>query len=51
MKRAAALLALSALTACSMDPHYVRPTPAIPQSFPQGGAYEQQNAAPLPGVS
>ncbi|HMI18262.1 MAG TPA: efflux transporter outer membrane subunit [Sphingomonas sp.] len=51
MKRAAALLALSALTACSMDPHYVRPTPAVPPSFPQGGAYAQQNEAPLPSVS
>ena len=51
MKRMAALLALSTLTACSMDPHYVRPTPAVPQSFPQGDAYPREAEAPLPGVS
>ncbi|WP_116091247.1 efflux transporter outer membrane subunit [Sphingomonas crusticola] len=51
MKRAAALLALSALTACSMDPHYVRPTPAVPQSWPAGHAYLRQTEAALPSVS
>ena len=51
MKRAAALLALSALTGCSMDPHYVQPTPAVPQSFPQGDAYQHQNEAPLPSLT
>ncbi len=51
MKRAAALLALSALTACSMDPHYVRPAPAVPPSFPQGDAYPREAEAPLPSVS
>ncbi len=51
MKRAAALLALSALGACNMDPHYVRPTPAVPQSWPAGDAALRQSEAPLPGVS
>src|SRR6187402_2578538 len=51
MKRVAGFLALTALTACSMDPHYVRPTPAVPPSFPQGGAYEKQTEPPLPSVS
>jgi multidrug efflux system outer membrane protein len=51
MKRAVTLLALSALSACSMDPHYVRPTPAVPPSFPQGSPYPQQAEPPLPAVS
>lgn len=51
MKRAVALITLSALTACSMDPHYVRPTPAVAQSFPQGSPYQQQTEPPLPAVS
>jgi multidrug efflux system outer membrane protein len=51
MKRLPALLTLSALGACSMDPHYTRPTPATPPSWPQGDAYLRQSEAPLPGVS
>jgi len=51
MRRVAALLGLSALGACSMDPHYVRPTPAIPPSWPQGDAYPRPNEAPLPTLS
>jgi multidrug efflux system outer membrane protein len=51
VKRAAALLALSTLTACSMDPHYVRPTPAVPPSFPQGDVYQHQNEASLPSLT
>jgi len=51
MKRLPALLALSALGACSMDPHYTRPTPATPPSWPQGDAYLRQSEAPLPGLS
>jgi multidrug efflux system outer membrane protein len=51
MKRAAALLALTGLSACSMDPHYVRPTPAVPPSWPAGDAYLQQSEAALPSVT
>jgi multidrug efflux system outer membrane protein len=51
MKRAAALLTLTALTACNMDPHYVRPTPAAPSRWPSGDAYQRADEAPLPSVS
>jgi len=51
MKRLPALLALSALGACSMDPHYTRPTPAAPPNWPQGDAYLRQSEAPLPSLS
>jgi len=36
MRRVAAFLALGALAGCSMDPHYSRPAPAAPPSWPQG---------------
>jgi multidrug efflux system outer membrane protein len=51
MKRIAGFLALTALTACSMDPHYGRPAPIVPPAFPQGDAYARQNEAPLPAIS
>ncbi|WP_420139384.1 efflux transporter outer membrane subunit [Sphingomonas sp.] len=51
MKRVAALLALTGLSACSMDPHYVRPTPAVPPSWPAGDAYPQPSEARLPSVT
>ena len=51
MKRLAALLAMSALGACSLEPHYVRPTPAVPTAFPGGAPYPARGEAPLPGVS
>jgi outer membrane protein, multidrug efflux system len=47
MKRAAALLAL-ATTACSMEPAYVRPDPAIPASWPVGDPYLAQAEVGLP---
>jgi len=47
MKRAAALLALVS-TACSMEPAYVRPEPAIPASWPVGDPYLVQAEAGLP---
>src|SRR6185369_1774227 len=31
--------------------HYVRPTPAVPQSWPAGDAYLRQSEASLPSVS
>lgn len=51
MKRIAPLLALTALTGCTLEPHYVRPAPAVPSSFPQGDAYLRQSEATLPSVS
>jgi len=51
MKRIAALLALTALTGCTLEPHYARPAPTIPPHFPQGDAYLRQSEATLPGVS
>lgn len=47
MKRAAALLGLLA-TACSMEPAYVRPDPAIPASWPVGDPYLAQAEVGLP---
>jgi outer membrane protein, multidrug efflux system len=47
MKRAAALLALIT-TACSMEPAYVRPDPAIPASWPVGDPYLVQAEVGLP---
>ena len=51
MKRVASLFALMALAGCTLEPHYVRPAPAVPASFPQGGAYPVQSEATLPTVS
>jgi multidrug efflux system outer membrane protein len=44
------LMALTALAACSLDPHYVRPTPAVPPSWPVGDAYLRSQEAALPSV-
>ncbi len=44
------LLALTALAACSLDPHYSRPAPAVPPSWPVGNAYLKQEEAALPSV-
>ena len=47
MRRATALLALMA-SACSMEPAYVRPDPAIPPSWPIGDPYLSQAEIGLP---
>ena len=47
MRRAAAMLALLA-SACSMEPSYVRPDPAIPASWPVGDPYLAQAEIGLP---
>jgi multidrug efflux system outer membrane protein len=47
----AVVLCGAALTACTLEPHYARPTPAVPQSWPVGAAYPPQNAATLPSVN
>ena len=51
MKRAVALLAACALTACSLEPNYARPEPPVPPSWPAGDAYLRQSEAALPSVS
>ena len=50
-KLLAALLAGAALSGCTLEPHYVRPTPAVPQTWPVGAAYPATNTAPLPSLS
>ena len=47
MRRAASLLLLLA-SACSMEPAYVRPDPAIPASWPVGDPYLAQAEVGLP---
>jgi multidrug efflux system outer membrane protein len=51
--RRALLIALSAtaLAGCTLEPAYVRPTPAVPRTWPVGAAYPVESAAPLPSVS
>ncbi len=52
MRRLIAVLASSAaLAGCTLEPHYARPMPAVPQTWPVGGAYPAANAAALPSVS
>ena len=51
MKRIGALLGLAALTACSLEPAYRRPDPAVPPAWPVGDAYLRQSEAALPAVS
>ena len=52
MRRLLAVLASSAaLAGCTLEPAYVRPTPAVPQTWPVGGAYPAASAPALPSVS
>jgi outer membrane protein, multidrug efflux system len=41
----------AALAGCTLEPHYVRPTLAVPQTWPVGAAYPTASAASLPSVS
>jgi multidrug efflux system outer membrane protein len=49
--RLALLLAATTLTACSLEPRYVRPVPAAPPAWPAGDAYPAANAAVPVAVS
>ncbi len=49
--RPLALLAATALSACSLAPKYVRPELPVPPSWPVGDAYLRQTEAPLPSVT
>ncbi|WP_150293855.1 efflux transporter outer membrane subunit [Sphingobium estronivorans] len=51
MKRALfTLTSMAALSACNMAPHYIRPAPPVPASFPSGPAYAPAAAAERPGL-
>jgi multidrug efflux system outer membrane protein len=50
-KLLAVLLSGAALAGCTLEPHYVRPAPAVPQTWPVGGAYPAANAPALPSVN
>lgn len=51
MKRALlTLTSAAALSACNMAPHYVRPAPPVPASFPSGPAYAPVMAGEQPGL-
>ncbi len=50
LARGAALLAVTALTACSLEPHYRRPAPAVAPRWPSGTAYDPAEKLPLPVV-
>jgi len=52
MSRAVGAIAcLAALGACSLEPHYERPAPAVPASWPAGDAYLRASEASLPSLS
>jgi outer membrane protein, multidrug efflux system len=40
-----------ALAACTLEPHYTRPTPAVPQTWPVGAAYPANAGTPLPSLN
>ena len=47
----APLIALLLAGCMSMEPHYVRPDPAVPPSWPVGDPYLRQSEAALPAVT
>ena len=47
---AAAMGLALAASACSLAPHYMRPTPPVPQAFPSGPAYANQAHADGPSL-
>jgi multidrug efflux system outer membrane protein len=51
MRRFVLLIATTALGACSMAPHYIRPELPVPPSWPVGDAYLKQSEAALPSVT
>jgi multidrug efflux system outer membrane protein len=50
-KLLAVLLSGAALVGCTLEPHYVRPTAAVPQTWPVGAAYPPASAAVLPSLN
>lgn len=51
MKGTSLITALALAGCTSMDPHYVRPDPAIPASWPVGDAYLRQSESTLPAFT
>lgn len=51
MRRFAAFLALLASGCMSLEPAYVRPAAAVPQSWPVGDSYLAQSEAGLPALT
>jgi len=52
MRRGLALAAAGlALSGCTLEPHYARPAPAIPTSWPTGAAYPPPSTDALPALS
>jgi multidrug efflux system outer membrane protein len=50
MRRLILALAATSLSGCSLAPHYERPAPAVPPSWPIGDAYLRQSEATLPTI-
>ena len=48
MMRRAAILASALLAGCTLEPHYQRPAPPVPPSWPTGDAYLRGSEAALP---
>lgn len=51
MRQLTSVVALVALSACTLEPHLDRPKPLVPPSWPVGDAYLRQNEAALPSLS
>jgi multidrug efflux system outer membrane protein len=51
MRRFAACLALLSTGCMSLEPAYVQPAPAVPESWPVGNSYLAQSEAALPAVT
>ena len=51
IRRLIPLASLAALAACSFEPKYVRPTPAVPAGWPVGDAYLRQTESTLPALT
>lgn len=51
IRRAALLLAVTALTGCSMAPRYATPALPVPPTWPSGDAYLRQSETALPTYS
>ena len=52
MRRALAIVGAAAiLSGCTLEPTYVRPTPATPAAWPVGAAYPQSTQPALPSLS
>jgi multidrug efflux system outer membrane protein len=52
MRRALGIVAMAgALAGCTLEPAYVRPTPATPAAWPVGAAYPPASQAPPPSLS